>query len=194
MITTSYSILILNRKITDSVRPLIMAAWHFLMVMKCWIGLYFKKLKRTHPSLSLPPFLFFFNYSLNYIIFLSLCVRNRKERTVDLSSTLSVKVLALWFLSEFCSVTYTVAHISSQRRTLWIYLSVTVKFSLLYLHIPQKAVHQKISFAPWTEIVGKGLISLETKLTRVSTFIVAFHLFSWGFNLSCICWHGTLMS
>lgn len=80
MITTPYSILISNWKITDSVRPLIMVAWHFLMVMKCWIGLYSKKLKRTHPSLSLPPFLSFFNYSLNYIIFLSLCVHNRKER------------------------------------------------------------------------------------------------------------------
>jgi len=60
------------------------------MVIKCWIGLYFKKMKRTHPSLSL-----FFYYSLNCIIFVSFCVFNRKERTVGLSSTLSVNVFAL---------------------------------------------------------------------------------------------------
>lgn len=102
LITTLYSILTLNWKITDSVRPL-MAAQQFLMVITFWIDLYFKKLKRTHPFLSPSLSLFIIIIaSTTSSSFGFVCVIEKNVWSIYLP--LYLWMYLLFTLSKFCSI------------------------------------------------------------------------------------------
>lgn len=131
--TTWYSILTLNWNITDSVRPLIMAVWKFLMVIRCWIILYFKKLEMTHPSFSLP-LSFSWHLKLYHLPLVECIIEKNVQLTyllLDLwmyllfDSFLSfIWLLMLWllllhreglceFISDLSSSAFSVAHITN---------------------------------------------------------------------------------
>lgn len=156
--TTLCSILILNWKITDSVRPL-MAAQQFLMVIKCWIDLYFKKLKRTHlylsPCLSLFIIILLLLHKLHHLP-LFMCV-------IERNVWLTYLPLYLWTyllfrpLSKLCSVRLRLMLL--QRKILNLFMSrCWVQLSLL----PSFWTTNASLSEGWTDFQGKGLTLLET--------------------------------